>query len=193
MSENIIFVDIDGPLLPGKYHYFGQNRKTGKENHPYFDPWAVRAFNMWARYSNAKIVFSTHWAFHYNEHELKEIMRHNGLGFNYHDDCITPKKISSNKVDEVYWWLVKHPECTNFIVVEDDHTCRWLDDHIKDLPVKGKWIDVNYDNGISMKNFIDGCEQFEIDHDVLMFEEFGVKILSKEEKAKRDALIGALI
>ncbi len=194
---NVIFVDIDGPLVPQKMHYFGQNRKTGKqrENYALFDQWGVRAHNLWARYSEAKIVFSTHWHGKWTTDDLKDLMRHNGLGFNYHEDCVTPKKMSSNKVDEIFWWLEQHPECTNFIAVEDDTTCRYLEEFIerRGLPVKGRWIEVDYSNGISMENFKDGCEQLGIEHDVLMFEEFGIKPLTPEEKANMDMLLRALV
>jgi hypothetical protein len=197
MTKNVIFVDIDGPLLPQKMHYFGQNRKSGKEpeNYVMFDQWAVRVHNLWARYSNAKIVFCTHWTHSWKPEELKDLMKYNGLGFDYHEHCVTPKKMSSNKVDEIYWWLEEHPECENFIAVEDDTTCRYLDEFIerRGLAVKGRWIKVDYSDGISMKNFTDGCEQFGIDQEVLLFEEFGIPILTPEEKARRAALIGSLM
>ncbi len=197
MSEtmNAIFVDIDGPLLPQKMHYFGQNRRSGKqpENYPMFDPWAVRVFNMWARYGKAKIVFCTHWTHSWTVDELKDIMKHNGLGFDYHEDCVTPKKMSSYKCNEIHWWLESHPECTNYIAVEDDSTCAHLDKLTEKLPVEGRWINVDYSNGISMKNFTDGCAQLGIDLEQLMFEEFGVPILTQEEKDKRDRLMHALI
>ena len=197
MSENqtIIFVDIDGPLVPQKMHYFGQNRRAGKEpeNYPMFDPWAVRVFNMWARYGKAKIVFCTHWTHSWSADELKDIMKHNGLGFDYHEDCVTPKRMSSEKGHEIHWWLKDHPECTNFIIVEDDHSCAWVENFIKDMPVKGRWIQVDYSDGISMKNFMDGCEQLGIDHEQLMFEEFGVLILTPEEKKAREMFLRALI
>ena len=195
MTNSIIFVDIDGPLLPQKMHYFGQNRKAGKEpeNYPLFDPWAVRVFNMWARYSDAKIVFSTHWTHGWTVDELKSIMHHNGLGFDYHVDCVTPKKMSSNKVNEIYWWLESHPECTNYIVVEDDSTCAHLETMVEKLQIPGKWIEVDYWDGISVKNFLDGCEQLGINYDKMMFDEFGVPILTPEEKKKREALFAAMI
>lgn len=191
---NIIFVDIDGPLIPQKFHYFSQNRKTGKDNPPYFDPWAVRCFNLWVRYSNAKIVFCTNWAVNgYTADELKFIMQYNGLGFDYHEDCITPKKMSSSKGNEIHWWLRDHPECTNFIAVEDDSTCGWLEEFTEDMPVTGKWINVDFANGISFENFRDGCDQLGINHDILMNEEFDIKILTDEEKEMRDRLFSSFI
>lgn len=193
--SNIIFLDIDGPLLPQKMHYFGQNRKTGKhpQSYPMFDPWAVRVFNMWARYGHAQVVFCTHWSHSWTDDELKDVMKHNGLGLQYHEDCVTPKKMSSYKCNEIQWWLEKHPECKNYIVVEDDRSCEHVAKLTEHLDVQGRWIDVDYYNGISVKNFRDGCEQLGIDHDVLMHEEFGVRIMTPEERETYGTLLSALI
>lgn len=197
MKNKIIFLDIDGPLLPQKMHYFGKNRNLNKfdENYqtPVFDPWGVRALNLWARYSKAQIVLCTHWLKTWDINTVKEIMQLNGLGLDYHIDCVTPKKMSSYKCNEIVWWLRDHPECENFIVVEDDHSCEQIEKMTRDLPVSGKWIKVDYANGISIENFHDGCVQLNIDHELLMFEEFGVPILSPKEKEARNTLLRSLI
>jgi hypothetical protein len=188
MKHSIIFVDIDGPLLPQKMHLFHQNRKSGEANPPMFDPMAVRIFNLWAKYSNAKIVFSTNWAISYSEDELKHIMLVNGLGFDYHDDCITPKRMRSERNHEISEWLNEHKdEVANFIVVDDDYTCKYIEHE------GGQWIAVNFANGITYDNFIDGCAALEIQVEDIWEQEFGIKKLTPEQKATRDMLLGAMI
>ena len=146
-----------------------QNRKTGLDNPPIFDNFAVTAFNLWAKYGDAKIVFSTAWAHGYDNKQLKHIMEVNGLDFNYVDDdfLCTPKRMSSYRHDEILDWLERHAEQDmKFIAVDDDSTCAHIgkyvgddddyddyDDRIAnshlakkmhDLNVSGKWIEVDF-------------------------------------------------
>lgn len=187
MNGTVIFVDIDGPLLPSKLHLLKINRRTGRDNPPEFDRFAVRAFNLWAKYSNAKIVFSTNWCCGYTSDELEYIMRVNGLAFDYHEDILTPKKFTSSRHTEILDWLRNHPECKNFIAVDDDQTCRYIEDFLQraageTIEARGKWINVDFEDGLTLANFKDGCEQLGIDQDQLAFEEFGVKMRTAEEK-----------
>jgi len=203
---NIIFVDIDGPLLPRKTHMFHENRKlginpdTGVGWYPRFDEFSVRAFNLWAKYGNAKIVFSTHWAFSHNTEQLKEIMLLNGLGFDYHEKLYTPKRMTSHRVHEIAWWLEDNTEAGDkFIAVDDDTSCQDLPvlleskNREKKIEATGKWINVNYDNGMTWDNFIDGCDVLGIDMDVIYEQEFGIVPLTQKQKDFRESLLDSLI
>jgi len=193
MKKTVIFVDIDGPLLPGKLHLLHQNRLTGKDNIPVFDQFSVIAFNLWAEYSEAEIVFSTNWAINYTSAELKHIMRMNGLAFNYHSDCITPKKPTSDRAQEIMLWLEYHPEVENFIAVDDDSTCEYIARALVDKDVTGKWIEVDYRNGISYENFRDGLEALYINQDIMFRDEYGVRIRTQEEIATEAAALNAFM
>lgn len=205
---NIIFVDIDGPLLPQKLHLMQENRKVGVDNPPLFDQFSVRAFNIWAKYGNAKIVFSTNWALSYTENQLKDIMAANGLEFDYHADTLTPKRFTSARHSEILGWLGEHNdgEQVNFIAVDDDQSCSYIEkimDHdkpeVKDLysNCTGKWIDVDFRDGMSWENYVDGCEALGIDQEIVNRDEFGIKIRTAVEKAedkrKLDVLLGCII
>ena len=182
---NIIFVDIDGPLMSRKMHMFHQNRQVGKEKAmPRFDEFSVRAFNLWAKYSNAKIVFSTAWAWNWTEDELKNVMRENGLGFDYHDVVTTPKKNESNRVQEIAWWLYDNAKQNDrYMIVDDDTSCQDINNFV-DLPGIGGWINVDFDNGTSWDNFLDGCDLLQIDIDDIYEAEFGIPKLTDEEKQR---------
>jgi len=196
----IIFVDFDGPLIPRKMHLFHQNRKSGIENHPQFDEFAVRVFNLWTKYSNAKIVFSTAWEYNYTADELKEIVKHNGLGFDYHNVCVTPKKMTMSRHTEILNWLEEHSqEGDKFIVVDDDAECRHIHTLLEtgyyadNIKATGEWVNVDFTNGLSLENFYHGCAVLGIDREILEYKEFGVKILTAEEKASRDLLMRSMI
>ena len=196
---NYIFVDFDGPLLPNKMHLFDANRKAidafmrGEDSIPYFDPIAMRMHNLWAKYGNAKVVFSTSWARHVRKWEeteayLKKVMRDNGYVGEFAEDCVTPKRLSSYHIHEIQEWCHDNlQEGDRFIAVDDadlsflaHDQCSWKD--------QGVWIKVDSDNGLSWKNFKDGCVGLEIDNAMMMHLEFGLPIKSKEEvKREQDA------
>lgn len=169
----VIFVDIDGPLLPGKMHLFRENRHNVAKAIPKFDEFSIRCFNLWAKYGEAKIVFSTYWEYYFDADELKNIMEKNGLGFEYHEDVITPKKRTSTRGHEIAWWLNDHPEVTHWIAVDDDTSCQSLEDLLpEEVSAKGRWIEVGYDDGLTLHNFYDGCVGLGIDQDTVKNNEF---------------------
>jgi len=191
---NIIFVDIDGPLLPTKLHILLENHRTGLAQPPLFDMYAIRVFNIWARYSNAKIVFSTNWAVNVSEKDLKRYMEVNGLGFDYHEHCITPKRMRSERHEEIVGWLREHSkEGDRFIVVDDDPKCKYISNILNNqdsgVEATGEWIEVDLEDGMTRANYLDGCEALGIDIDIVNNKEFGIKILTQEEK---DAQLKAL-
>lgn len=194
---NFIFVDFDGPLLPGKQHLFKENREAveaflkGNNPIPYFDPVAVRMHNLWAKYGNAKVVFSTSWArnfrgsLHDCEKYLKQIMIENGYEGEFADACITPKRITSNHIHEIQEWCDDNLQSEDKFIAVDDADLSFLANEQCSYVSQGKWIQVDYSNGLSWKNFKDGCAHLDIDNDVLMQAEFGIAPLSPEQKAQR--------
>lgn len=201
---NFIFVDFDGPLLPGKLHLYDKNRKAvaeflkGGSPIPYFDPIAVRMHNLWAKYGNAKVVFSTSWARTYRgpweecEGYLKRIMIENGFEGEFADDCVTPKRRSSEHIHEIQEWCYDNlKEGDKFIAVDDANLSFLADDHCK-WKVQGKWIQVRYNDGITWQNFKDGCEFLGVDNEELLHKEFGIVPLTEEEKAEHRRLISLL-
>jgi len=180
---NIIFLDIDGPLLPKKSFLFKENNIGSRKFDdsmmvPKFDEFSVRVINLWAKYSDAKVVLSTDWAFDYSVEKLRNIMYLNGVSVRYHTETITPKKLTSCRENEIRWWLEEHSSPGDkFIAVDDDLSCR----HLKDLKsasdgaiirATGEWIEVDYANGISYQNFLDGCKTLEIDVNLIETQEF---------------------
>ena len=201
---NFIFVDFDGPLLPGKLHLYDKNRKAvaeflkGGSPIPYFDPIAVRMHNLWAKYGNAKVVFSTSWARTYRgpweecEGYLKRIMIENGFEGEFADDCVTPKRRSSEHIHEILEWCDDNIKEGDKFIAVDDANLSFLDDDRCKWKVQGKWIQVRYNDGITWQNFKDGCEFLGVDNEELLHKEFGIVPLTEEEKAEHRRLISLL-
>lgn len=201
---NYIFVDFDGPLLPGKMHLFADNRKAvagflnGSNPIPRFDPVAVRMHNLWAKYGNAKVVFSTSWARTFRgtwqecEAYLKLIMSENGFEGEYAEDCVTPKRRSSEHIHDIQEWCYDNlkPE-DKFIAVDDANLSYLANEHCA-YHKQGKWIKVDYNDGITWQGFKDGCEWLGVDNETLLYQEFGLVPMTEEEKEAHRRLVSLL-
>lgn len=194
---NYIFVDFDGPLIPGKLHLLKEVREVakkfaaGEDVTPIFDPLAIRMLNLWAYYGNAKVVFSTSWArtFRgtYAERELFLIkaLQVNGYTGEFADDPVTPKRFSSEHIHEIQEWCYDNLKEGDKYIAIDDADLSFLE-HDRCLHKGGKWIRVDYNDGLTWKNFKEGCEWLNVDNDKLLYEEFGIVPLTEEEKKERE-------
>jgi len=135
MTQNYLFVDIDGPLLPGRAHMFPDNRaflqafndgvkppELFVETPPNFDEWGVRAHNLLAKYGNAKVVIVTNWRVWVDLEDLKDLFSEQGLNFDYADPPQCSKRgMSSRRYDDI----ATHME--DFI--QEDARCLIIDDY----------------------------------------------------------------
>lgn len=201
---NYIFVDFDGPLLPGKMHLFNDTRKTvdaflkGEAPIPRFDPVAVRIHNLWAKYGKAKVVFSTSWSRSFRgtwqecEAYLKRVMTENGFEGEYAEDCVTPKRLSSEHMHEISEWCYDNLKPEDRFIAVDDADLSFLESEHCLYNKQGKWIKVNYKNGLTWENYKDGCEWLRVNNEELLHQEFGIVPLTEEEKAEKRRLLSLL-
>lgn len=193
---NYIFVDFDGPLLPGKMHLFDNNRKAvaafmaGEDAMPIFDPAAVQMHNMWAKHGNAKVVFSTSWARHVRtwqetEDYLKRVMRYNGYTGEFADDCVTPKRRSSSHIHEIQEWCYDNLKPEDRFIAVDDTDLSFLANDQCSWHAQARWIQCNYNDGLTWKNFQDGCEWLQVNKPSMLHIEYGI-VPKSEEEIKRE-------
>lgn len=103
LEPTIIFLDVDGVLTSARCNGFHD-----------FDLWAV-TFLRWAcKKGNAKIVMSSVWR---NNRDAKEVFGRT-FGEFLHEDWRTGNH--GAREDEIDEWLSRHPEITEFIVIDDD-------------------------------------------------------------------------
>lgn len=190
MTKNIIFVDIDGPLLPPRFWLTPNNSAVMKEAGSFsqlrsnfelrkriqFDPVAVWMFNTWSKYSDAQCVISSNWDVFNTPDQLIEIFELNGLKLKYHKDIFTPKKMTSYRCNEVMWWIEKHQKnVDNYLVVDDDWSVNpkslsALGDDFSELARHVVFAD--FENGLFEKDFEHGCKILNIDLAVIQQSEF---------------------
>ena len=143
---NVVFLDIDGPLLPGRAHWLGSNTTMvtaarKKTETPWFfdwelkktvrfDPIAVHFFNAWVGFSDARIVISSNWTGHTSKEQLRDLFNLNGLVGEFYegDSWETTKHFRrQHRAGEINEWLLDHPDVTNFLIVDDDPTVKDLE------------------------------------------------------------------
>ncbi len=116
----VVFIDIDGPLLPGRFYAIDLDR----EQLP-FDPAAVAMFNKLVEGADAQIVISSAWA-RLGRVAVEEILEKHGIKMApLHDDWTCYERGMGRAVS-IGRWLVKHPEITNYVAIDDDEDIKTL-------------------------------------------------------------------
>lgn len=160
MKNSVIFLDIDGPMIPGKARYLPNQTRLMSM----FDPCASGMLNKLLVESEAKIVISSTWQ-SLGLEACAELLEKNGIdGSQIHSDWKTIRKMSSQRTQEILWWLDDHPEVTNYVA---------LDDEILDAKVLPSFVQCDTMEGFSYRNFLE-CKHFlgiqtESDTDELLF------------------------
>ncbi len=144
----IIFQDIDGPLIPLRMYFSGNRPFANDPGSFVYDPVAVAMINHLCEQFGAKVVFNTA----HNENP-PEIMFKQGHfnGFKHlHDDIQTDYEtlISAGRHSSIKKWLEKHPEVTEWIVIDDV------------LVYEPRQILVDYTLGMTLKDFHDSQRLF---------------------------------
>lgn len=126
---NIIFLDFDGVINTPIY---SEERKVIDYNCPsdqrVNNRTAVEYVNMLGKLWNAKIVVSSSWRDRGINH-VKEILKNSGLDIEVIG--ITPW-LQQKRGLEIQTWLNKHPEVTNFVILDDDDDM----DHLSNRLIK---------------------------------------------------------
>lgn len=145
--NKILFLDIDGPMIPGRsYTMPGQTKPLVSK----FDPVAVGIINLFCSVKDYKIVLHTSWLRYNGEQETLDHCLAEGLLKKYfHEDCLC----DGNEVwrfNRVARWLDKHPEVTHYIILDDEPYAQNRDagvcEHPKDMA--DHMILVDFEDGI---------------------------------------------
>ena len=128
----VIFLDFDGVLLPDgvavkQAHENGLTKNNYLEQVE-FDPECVANLNKIIAATHAEIVLSTSWAMGNPIAKLSNCLLRNGIDpsniFEYDSPSqggwITPRKMSSQRSNEIGWWIDEHPEITEWVAIDDD-------------------------------------------------------------------------
>lgn len=150
----ILFLDIDGVLLPGRAYYMASQTQPLVTR---FDPCVVGMVNKLCAEIDAKIVIHSNWrrteprriargARSLREHFINEGI----LPENLHPNVLCPMKFSSSRWMDISAWLEEHPEVgpEDFFVLEDE-------DCPTDWPHASRVIQCDFDNGLTVAQYMD--------------------------------------
>lgn len=147
---NIVFLDIDGPMLSGRA-WVPWILGGGKGNLGLWDPIGVAMVNSLLREAPAQLVISSTWKILGYE-EFCDHLKKNQMDPKYlHEDWKTPRKFSSTRSDEVHLWLEEHPEVQKWVSFDD-------------VEVYGEGaITVSFSDGITLDAYSRAREIFGLD------------------------------
>ena len=139
MTDKVLFLDIDGPMIPGRSWVIQPQTLWTK-----FDPIAVATVVALLDKVGAKLVISSTWRVKGYE-RMVEALEDNGIDGSYlHEDWQTIRWTETafldHRADEIREWLSRHPEITKFAVIDDG-----------DLPIENL-IRVTFPDGLLMSH-----------------------------------------
>lgn len=192
-NRPIVFIDIDGPLIPNNQWLIGENAKL-LEEHNFkigpnflrdwdtkkrikFNPFCVWCFNMWAKYADALGVISSSWWMHSTREQLEELFELNGLNIKLHEDTATPRRMSSYRCNEIKWWLDENPT-DKYLIVDDLYSLEPR--HLRNIgspfaELADHVVYVNEDDGLTRKDFELGCKILNLNSTEILKSEFRSK------------------
>lgn len=140
--DRIIFLDIDGPMIPYRCLFLPNQTKIMKV----FDPVAVGLINNLCEEHDHKIVLHTSWVQIIGGPETLEHCHEQGLKpEHFHQDAFCDEKVNW-RYDRVAKWLHEHPGTSRYAIVDDD---LFQQGSYKHYPtgMKGHMVQVNYYTG----------------------------------------------
>lgn len=125
-TMRIIFLDMDGVMNSEQFITACVIENVYLKLGDYVDPEAVKRLNNLTDTSEAKIVISSSWRKLLDLESLQKLLKSKGVTGDIIDT--TPDLFKERygdgrpmvRGDEIYSWLSKHPEVTNFVIIDDD-------------------------------------------------------------------------
>lgn len=116
MSDKIVFLDIDGPMIP--YRCLVMPGQTGIMT--IFDPVAVSLLNHLCEEHGWKIVLHTSWVrIMGGEETFKHCVQQGIKAQHFHSDAFCDENIHW-RYTRVAKWLEQHPEVTQYAMLDDE-------------------------------------------------------------------------
>lgn len=162
MRQKIIFIDIDGPLAWGSWTDGPVTIKGGRHGEftiPYsWNQEDIDALKKIVAETNAKLVLSSDWRFHFSFRQMKDIFEHYGIYGEHLLDMTCQfslwNKMSRTSLEheralQIVKW-VKDNKVSNWIAIDDldlYNTFKWL------TPKTPMWrhVQVDGDHGVGGK------------------------------------------
>lgn len=141
--SKIIFVDVDGPMIPVRAYFLPRQTKPAT----IFDPLAVAMLNRLIVDSDAKLVISSTIRSKGRDFVVALLFK-NGIDPSHlHYDWCTKGKFTSQRMHEIKWWYEDHiPEVTHYVALEDEDL---------DVDFVPNAVKADTNEGFSFRNYLE--------------------------------------
>jgi len=141
----VIFLDIDGPLVPGRAYKSSTDECDLNGNRP-FDSMAVTMINRLIERSRAKVVISSAWS-PIGKVRMQSLLKEQGLEFRFHQDWTSFNR-EGNRRETIERWLARHPEIKKYVAIDDNPVI---------APLEGAVL-VNFEDGFLLRDYRHACD-----------------------------------
>lgn len=146
MTNRVVFLDIDGPMIPTRASFLPDQPIVMTK----FDPCAVGMLNSLLDRSGAKLVISSTWS-KLGLSACQKALCDNGLPASaLHKDWKTIKRISSSRTQEIVWWLEDH-QSVEYVILDDER--------LSSLTFPG-FVQCDTYEGFSFRNYLESLQTF---------------------------------
>ena len=153
MPAKILFLDIDGPMIPGRAYMMPNQTKPLVQT---FDPCAVGVLNTLCQEKGWRIVIHSSWVRIMGDQETLDHCIAQGLKPQYfHKDAYCDEEINW-RYTRVAKWLAQHPEVTKYRILDDEPYAADIDLYkaVQDYPhpadMEKHLILVDFNDGLNM-------------------------------------------
>ena len=156
--KNVIILNLKSVFLPDTVLQTDKNKSFLEgsaekkiENCPYFDPFAVKEIQKIIAQTNSQVVITDNWFWTKDFAITKHWCNENGLFLPFHKNFITPKKMSSMRINEVQWWIANNPDDRVILILDENYSMRNLVENAKNEQDGHKDYLKNYSSYIGEK------------------------------------------
>lgn len=157
--NKIIFLDIDGPMIPGRAYFLPNQKKAeGLEGFAgvvtEFDPCAVSILNQVCKERGWKIVIHSSWIrIAGGQTTLDHCVRQGILAENFHEDAICDEE-ENWRYTRVAKWLKEHPEVTSYVILDDEpYQADVYSEYPHPSKIKRHLMLIDFNEGLLMKHY----------------------------------------
>lgn len=116
-GERIIFLDLDGPMIPGRsYKMANQTRPLVMT----FDPVAVSIINDVCKEHGYRIVLHSSWVRIYGGEKTYEHCISQGIEKGFFHSTKWTGENENWRYNRVAQWLEEHPDVTEYVIIDDE-------------------------------------------------------------------------
>lgn len=146
----IIFLDIDGPMIPGRAYMLPKQTKIVTV----FDPVAVSMLNTLCKERGWKIVVHSSWVRIMGGQETVDHCVTQGLlAEHFHEDAYCDEN-ENWRYTRVAKWLKNHPEVEKYVILDDEpYKADVFSNYPHPEELKNHLILVDFEDGLLTKEF----------------------------------------